>query len=1383
MKQTRILDKKRLMKNATSAISILVAAVLIFSSAVSATSTNANQSLVTKSKIMPMEAPIQSDTEAYRPSYQPLDFQTWLYYHTGQTSGVGFGGAIVFEMAMRLTPTELTGYDGYELNKIRWHSYDLMATSAVIKIYDEGTATTAGSLLTSQPYTITSTGWNEVAIISPPIINAAKDIWVSIELDQTAAGFPGGCDNGPQVVDKGGFIYYSGGWNQLNLLGIDRNWCIEAQVAEPGAIPDHDVAVLSIDAPTSGPAGIVAPECTVKNMGNNSEVTDVQFDIGTIGTASQVWSYGFEDWTIAGYTHPGWTNVRTVGVDPQCYWEGHGIGNSIYPSVTVYGGSVCALVDTGYITNYGQTRVSRDTSFDFQAMGGAVYTLKGMFHKRGYGGSGQAGEIKVQMSTDGSTWTTAGTIDMYDASEYYGHWVEDQVDLTPWANEPVVYLAFLGVDGGYSDILMDNISIWVAPVIPEWSATETVSLAVGEIKTVTFPLWVPSDWQVSENIDVSYVLKAESLLSDDVPANDEKAGLCTYHFPYLHDVEVTSIEDPTSNPGQTLPVKATITNIGQNAECCHTVTARIGAKTYIDKWQSVVYSGTGEWIQMPYSAGGYQPPYGGGSYFAGCDSDMYASLVYDCGLFTYALDLTGETSVTIGYEMSFVHYITDWAAVRVYSGGMAPGNLEQTLATYTATTYQQYESFVINPSTYSNPGEVYVEFYYTTVGGTYQYLFKIDDVTVTPGGLSEGFEGTVFPPGTFGVLNEYTQSVMSITLDPGDTHQLTFPSWTPAHLSSGLSENIDYQVEVEQNLPGDTNPGNDVLTSDITLSYWHDYYVEEITAPAEGGRAPGDILWYWDATAAHGDDQMLGVEWDGTYFYLTGAGGVATPSPNYVYRYEFDGTYVDRVAQPTGETWGWRDIAYDGTHMYSSDSTDVVEWSVTGPAGSPTLNIHATHSGVSPVSPARALAYDPDTGHFWTASFTSSFYEFDLTGTVHNTFTNPGSSAYGFAWDDLSDDGPWLWCNSQTGSACTIDQIDPATGTQTGTSYSYTQGIAGGACMVDQGGLGQFVGMTQGTPDEVFSIEICETGPPGPPTPDIFLQPGSQSISCVIENGGTFPETGMNVNAQIYEYITAFPNGTLVYDENYTCGTIAPLGGQETATFPSYTFPDAAGIYGLVFTITPLDDVDNNEEILGIGIDNDPPNSAHTITPATPDGLNDWYISDVTLDFTADDGIEVWQSGVDYIEYKVDTAGWVSGNTVTVTTDGLHTVQYRAVDEVGNVESATSVDFKIDKTKPTVDLTWSSPDNVNVDFVADADDATSGMDYVEFYLNLGLMFTDNSDPYEWSIVWSPSLKTAVFTAKAFDMAGHFEIDEETGIEAVPVPHATPTPQGQQTNPL
>jgi hypothetical protein len=333
------------------------------------------------------------------------------------------------------------------------------------------------------------------------------------------------------------------------------------------------------------------------------------------------------------------------------------------------------------------------------------------------------------------------------------------------------------------------------------------------------------------------------------------------------------------------------------------------------------------------------------------------------------------------------------------------------------------------------------------------------------------------------------------------------------------------------------------------------------------------------------------------------------------------------------------------------------------------------------------------------------------------------------------------------------------------------------------------LGQGDGNADTIFCWEICETGPPGAPTPDIFIQPGTQSIAAIVENAGTFTESGMNVNAQIYEFITNVSSGNSVYDEDYTTGTIDPLGGQETATYPDYTFADiggvTSGVYLLVVNIAlGSDDMPNNNEMdLGIGVDDEPPTSQHTITPATPNGENLWYVSDVTVDFTADDGTEIWQSGVDHIEYKVDTASWQTGDSVVVSADGEHTVQYKAIDKVGNEETPNSVNFKIDQTVPIVDLTWEQSGG-NVIFTATCSDATSGMDRVEFAMNDVVALVDNEVPYEWIVEWSSALETVMFKATAYDVAGLSAFDQLHGSKAFPVPQGqTTTPVVRQTNSL
>lgn len=85
--------------------------------------------------------------------------------------------------------------------------------------------------------------------------------------------------------------------------------------------------------------------------------------------------------------------------------------------------------------------------------------------------------------------------------------------------------------------------------------------------------------------------------------------------------------------------------------------------------------------------------------------------------------------------------------------------------------------------------------------------------------------------------------------------------------------------------------------------------------------------------------------------------------------------------------------------------------------------------------------------------------------------------------------------------------------------------------------------------------------------------------------------------------------------------------------------------------------------------DTTPPITTHQFTPVTPDGLNDWYVSDVTITFTAIDT----QSGVDWTKYSLNNGGtWTThagpGPFDVIVSSGIHQILYNSADIVGNVE-------------------------------------------------------------------------------------------------------------------
>ena len=246
-------------------------------------------------------------------------------------------------------------------------------------------------------------------------------------------------------------------------------------------------------------------------------------------------------------------------------------------------------------------------------------------------------------------------------------------------------------------------------------------------------------------------------------------------------------------------------------------------------------------------------------------------------------------------------------------------------------------------------------------------------------------------------------------------------------------------------------------------------------APWSSAKDPGDILWWYDIENLTGDNQCMGVEFDGAYYYVTG--GNTGYDSNKLHFLDINGNYITSIDQVSSPGWGWRDIAYDGNHMYSSDDSLVTEWYVTGLPDDPVLNVVGTFPG--PEGLNRALAYDPATDHFWTANLYSPIYEFDRSGTVINIFPN-FYPIYGMAWDNVFPDGPWIWMYTQ--DRYNIRQFDPINGVYTGVTYvgygSGEEAVAGGACFALQNGLAVFIGLTQGSPnipDIIFGLEICPT--------------------------------------------------------------------------------------------------------------------------------------------------------------------------------------------------------------------------------------------------------------------------------------------------------------------
>jgi len=236
----------------------------------------------------------------------------------------------------------------------------------------------------------------------------------------------------------------------------------------------------------------------------------------------------------------------------------------------------------------------------------------------------------------------------------------------------------------------------------------------------------------------------------------------------------------------------------------------------------------------------------------------------------------------------------------------------------------------------------------------------------------------------------------------------------------------------------------------LTLSLSTGALASDTRAP-EGISALGSVNWYMELNPITGGDHHIGVEFDGTHFWVTGIGAA---NKSHLYEISLDGVLINQYPQPgPAGTWGYRDLAFDGTFLYADAGATNPGYiaQIDPTTGQPT----GTLLGPYPIQPCRALAYDTATDTFWTASFSSSIYQCFRDGT-YLTYTNPSLAMYGAAMEESHPSAPKLWWWSQDGSGSLASEFDPTSGTFTGKTFSGTlpvgPGFAAGCCAYDLGG-------------------------------------------------------------------------------------------------------------------------------------------------------------------------------------------------------------------------------------------------------------------------------------------------------------------------------------------
>ncbi len=308
----------------------------------------------------------------------------------------------------------------------------------------------------------------------------------------------------------------------------------------------------------------------------------------------------------------------------------------------------------------------------------------------------------------------------------------------------------------------------------------------------------------------------------------------------------------------------------------------------------------------------------------------------------------------------------------------------------------------------------------------------------------------------------------------------------------------------------------------------------------------------WDLQLAFANANAsgeAGAESDGDFLYTSmwNASGFQ--------KYNLDGSYVGAVS--VGSVGQIRDMAYDdqeSMHMFGGQGANTVyEWDF---ATSTQIGTFTAPTAV------RAIAYDPDFDGFWANNWSTAITLFDKTGVTLNSFPiGVFGSYYGFAHDEWTDGGPYLWGFSQVDGVTgnTIVQIEIATGQETGFIFDVNPilitgtGIAGGLFTHPNlfSGTVSIGGNSQN--DVFFLYELATSGPPGPSgdVPENLLGYNMYRDGDFVfyqDHMGSYtnPEqqTGIEENLQpgIYEYTVTGVYDLSVYGFPGETGESAPEG-------------------------------------------------------------------------------------------------------------------------------------------------------------------------------------------------------------------------------------------------
>ncbi|OQY27449.1 MAG: hypothetical protein B6244_10785, partial [Candidatus Cloacimonetes bacterium 4572_55] len=191
------------------------------------------------------------------PPGMPPGEEGWLQWDNGENNdAIGLTSGGTFYYAVRFDVVDVDPFVNSYLSLVEFWA-NVPSVTLVLKVWEGGSLGNPGTEIYTQDVTdFEAEQFSQVGLDTPIQLQSDLEYWIGFEATHNAGDFPAGCDAGPQVPDKGGWISLDGAaWEQLVGYGLDFNWNIHCFISPfPTSMPDSPLAQLG-DAQSTYSAG------------------------------------------------------------------------------------------------------------------------------------------------------------------------------------------------------------------------------------------------------------------------------------------------------------------------------------------------------------------------------------------------------------------------------------------------------------------------------------------------------------------------------------------------------------------------------------------------------------------------------------------------------------------------------------------------------------------------------------------------------------------------------------------------------------------------------------------------------------------------------------------------------------------------------------------------------------------------------------------------------------------------------------------------------------------------------------------------------------------------------------------------------------------------